>query len=110
MPLLECWLPRLQRDSTPKEDFFLIENPQRSELWETQELRELLEMSGVWKVTCDTGAFGMQINGKDVCKPMTFVGNMPGLDKVLSRRLTQQQRSQCTPIQGDMTRKSQGVS
>ena len=87
--------------------FFLIENPQRSELWETQEIRELLEMSGVWKVTCDTGAFGMQINGKDVCKPMTFVGNMPGLDEVLSRRLTQQQRSQCTPIQGDMTRKSQ---
>jgi hypothetical protein len=98
---------KIAKRQRSKGRFFLIENPRRSELWETQEIRELLEMSGVWKVTCDTGAFGMQINGKDVCKPMTFVGNMPGLDEVLSRRLTQQQRSQCTPIQGDMTRKSQ---
>ena len=79
----------------------------RSEVWETPEMERLKQLPGVWTVTCDSGVFGLMVHGHHVAKPITFIGNIPGLDEQLSRRLLPEQRQQCTPIQGKLTRASQ---
>ncbi|CAL1128378.1 unnamed protein product [Cladocopium goreaui] len=79
----------------------------RSEVWETPEMERLIQLPGVWTVTCDSGVFGLMVHGHHVAKPITFIGNIPGLDEQLSRRLLPEQRQQCTPIQGKLTRASQ---
>ena len=87
--------------------FFFIENPQRSELWAMPEITRLASLHGVYEFTLDSGAFGATINGNPVIKPFKIMTNLPGLDEVLQRRLSQQQRAMCTPIEGAATRQSQ---
>lgn len=87
--------------------FFFIENPQRSELWSMPEIRRLASLHGVYEFVLDSGAFGATIDGKPVIKPFKILTNLPGLDEVLQRRLSQQQRALCTPIEGAATRQSQ---
>lgn len=87
--------------------YFLIENPQRSRLWELQPILDVESMPLVWKTTLDTGAFGAEVHGHRVAKPMTFLGNIPELDEVITRRLSQEERQACTPIEGKLTRPSQ---
>ena len=87
--------------------FFLIENPQRSRLWSLNEIMEIAELPNSWLVTLDTGAFGAKIDDQSIIKPMTFLGNIPELNHKMDRRLDAEERLQCTPIQGKMTRKSQ---
>ena len=114
------WL-ELQKEAQPLLDFamdviyeqmdqnryFLLENPEKSELWSTAEIDTLMCMPGVWQVTLDTGAFGACIDDKPIKKPMTFIGNIPGLEKLMNQRLSQEERQLCTPIQGSMTRRSE---
>ena len=87
--------------------FFWIESPQNSEVWEQDRLQRLLSLPGVWSVVVDAGAFGAQIDGNPIAKPFRIVGNMPGLDEVLDRRLTADERLQCVKVEGSMTRRSQ---
>ena len=64
-------------------------------------------MPGVWSTVLDTGAWGAEIDGQMIIKPMRFVGNIPGLDDVIHKRLSEHERQWCQPIQGTMTKKSQ---
>ena len=95
------WL-ELQKEAQPLLDFamdvineqmdqnryFLQEYPEKLELWSTAEIDTLMCMAGVWQVTLDTGAFGACIDDKPIKKPMTFVGNIPGLEKLMNQRLS----------------------
>ena len=87
--------------------FFLLENPQNSTLWSLPKVQKLLSEPSVWSVVLDSGAWGGEIDGKMIKKPMRFVGNLPGLDEVLHRRLTPIQKMYCTPIEGSMTKRSE---
>lgn len=87
--------------------YFLIENPQRSRLWSLPEILELESLLSVWKTTLDAGAFGAEVHGHHIAKPMTFLGNVPELDGIISQRLTKEERLNCTAIQGKLTRASQ---
>ena len=79
--------------------FFILENPLKSQIWDDEVLLQLQDLPGVWIVVLDTGAFGATINGNKVCKSMKLIGNVPGLDKELGRRLDAQQKELCKPIQ-----------
>ena len=87
--------------------YFLMENPQRSRLWSLPCITDLENMPGTWKTTLDAGAFGATVHQQPVAKPMTFMGNIPDMDNLIHKRLTTEERSHCTPIQGNMTRPSQ---
>ncbi|CAK9109800.1 unnamed protein product, partial [Durusdinium trenchii] len=87
--------------------YFLIENPLRSTLWQEQALQELLALPGVWSTTLDAGAYGAEVDGQPLCKPMRWIGNAPGMDLALHRRLDDLEKQYCIPIQGTITRKSQ---
>ena len=87
--------------------YFLIENPLRSALWKLESIQEVLNLPGVWSVTLDAGAFGAEVDGEPIAKPMRWIGNQPGVDEALGRRLTPLQRQYCTPIEGKLTRPSQ---
>lgn len=87
--------------------FFLIENPLRSRLWQEPALQELLALPGVWSTTLDAGAYGAEVDGQPICKPMRWVGNAPGMDLALHRRLDHLEKQYCTPVQGTLTRRSQ---
>ena len=105
-PLVEfaCEIADLQYN---RNRYFLLENPQRSQLWNLKEVTELSQRPDVWIQYLDTGAFGAQVNGHDIIKTMGFLGNIPGLQDVIGRRLTQEERSQRLPIEGALTRPSQ---
>ena len=85
--------------------FFLLENPQNSTLWSLPKVQRLMSEPTVWTIVLDSGAWGGEVEGKMIEKPMKFVGNLPGLDEVLHRRLTPMQQMYCTPIEGSMTKK-----
>ncbi len=67
----------------------------------------MASLQGVYAFDLDAGAFGAEIDGNPVIKTFRIMTNFPGLDEVLQRRLSQQQRALCTPIQGSATRRSQ---
>ena len=87
--------------------FFIIENPQRSQLWDQEHIVQLQGLPGVWTVTFHAGAFGASVNGNKIIKPMTLIGNVPGLDQELHRLLSTEEKAQCVPIEGKLTRPSQ---
>ena len=87
--------------------FFIIENPLNSEIWEDDIMKQIADLPGVWIVVLDTGAFGATINGHLVKKSMKLIGNVPGLERELDRRLGPEERALCTPIQGSLTKPSQ---
>ena len=87
--------------------FFFIENPERSELWNKAEIKKLSDMQGVFSFVLDSGCFGAEIDGERIAKPFKILTNFEGLDEVLHRRLTSDERRGCTPIQGALTSKSQ---
>ena len=105
-PLLKL-AASLAKEQHANHRFFLIENPQNSELWEQPEIRDLERLPGVWKVTCLAGAFKAQVQGKPIRKPFTFLGNLPGLEQALQRTMTKEELDMCVPIQGSMTKPSQ---
>ncbi|CAK9010797.1 unnamed protein product [Durusdinium trenchii] len=87
--------------------YFLLENPQGSQLWNLEEVTDLLGLRGVWTTDLDCGAYGAEVDGQPIAKPMRWAGNQPGLHEQLNRRLTPLQKMYCTPIQGKLTRRSQ---
>ena len=87
--------------------YFLIENPQRSKLWTLPCVEKLLSLPGVWSTVLDAGAFGAEIDGDPIAKPMRWIGNQAGLDEALTRRLTPLEKAYCKPVEGSMTRRSQ---
>lgn len=50
--------------------FFLLENPERSRLWLLEAVVQLLNMPGVWSIVLDAGAWGAEIDGQMIIKPM----------------------------------------
>lgn len=90
--------------------FFLIENPPGSRLWSLEPMLPMLQILGLpdtWSAILDTGAWGAEIDGQMIAKPMRFVGNLPELDEIIGKRLTPEQRQWCQKVEGTMTRKSQ---
>ena len=87
--------------------YFLIENPERSELWSMPDMVRLASMDGVYSFSLDAGAFGATIKGKPVIKTFKLLTNLPDLDQALLRRLAPEDRALCTPIEGSATRASQ---
>ena len=83
--------------------YFLVENPVNSRLWTLQPIKTILSWPDVWTSTLDTGAFGAEVDGHMIAKPMMFMGNVPGLAQVINKRLTPEQKLYCTPIQGRLT-------
>ena len=83
--------------------YFLVENPLKSKLWTLQLIQKVMSWPNVWTSTPDTGAFGAEIDGHMIAKPMMFMGNVPGLGQVINKRLTPEQKVYCTPIQGKLT-------
>ena len=98
---------KVAREQLAQGRYFLIENPLRSDLWALDEVQALLQEPGVWSTTLDAGAFGAEINGDPIIKTMRWIGNQPGLDQALHRRLSPLERQYCKPIEGKMTRPSQ---
>lgn len=87
--------------------FFLIENPERSELWSMPDMVRLASLPGVYAFSLDAGAFGAFIDGNPVIKTFRLLTNLPDLDQKLQRRLSPEERAQCKPIEGAATRASQ---
>ena len=87
--------------------FFLLENPLKSELWQQTQVVRLASLPGVYSFVLDSGAFGGQVQGHDIIKPFKIMTDFPGLRDVLERRLTPEERSNCTPIEGSLTSGSQ---
>ena len=83
--------------------YFLVENPLKSRLWTLQPIQKVMSWPNVWTSTLDTGAFGAEIDGHMIAKPMMFMGNVPGLGQVINKRLTPEQKVYCTPVQGKLT-------
>ena len=87
---------------------FLIENPQRSRLWEQEELLNLANLPGTTMGHAHLGAFGMETSdGQPVVKPIGVLTNMPGLAERLSVQLSATDRQYCTPIRGTEKKRSQ---
>ena len=105
-PLLDFTSSMANRQADPGRYFF-VENPERSELWQTPQMIKLMARAGVFTFVLDAGAFGATIDGKLVIKPLRIVTNFPGLDEVLQRRLSQAEKVSCQPIEGSATKKSQ---
>ena len=59
--------------------FFMIENPESSQLWNTEILVKLQEMSGVHKSVVHMCAYGLKdpASGLPMKKPMTLLHNIP---------------------------------
>jgi len=55
----------------------------------------------------DTGAWGAEVDCQMIAKPMRFIGNMPGLEGVIYKRLTPDQKQWCQKIEGNLMKKSQ---
>ena len=87
--------------------YFLLEDPQKSRIWSLQPVQDLLSLPGVWSVVLDTGVWGAEVDGQMIAKPMRFIGNMPGLEDVIYKRLTPDQKQWCQKIEGNLTKKSQ---
>ncbi|CAL1170840.1 unnamed protein product, partial [Cladocopium goreaui] len=49
----------------------------------------------------------LEVQGKPIRKPFTFLGNLPGLEQALQRTMTKEELDMCVPIQGSMTKPSQ---
>ena len=87
---------------------FFIDNPQRSRLWEQDEIKELINMPGSTMGHAHLGAFGSEtLDGQPVIKPIGILTNLPGLAERLSVKLSAVDRQYCEPIQGAETKRLQ---
>ena len=73
--------------------YFLVENPVNSRLWTLQPVKTVLSWPNVWTSTLDTGAFGAEIDGRMIAKPMMFMGNVPGLGQIINKKWLQNRSS-----------------
>ena len=88
--------------------FFILENPQRAEVWNKPQIEKLRQLPGVWDIVVDAGAYGAtNTSGEPIQKPFRFIGNMPGMDETLQRRLSPHEKALCIPVEGRHTRASQ---
>ena len=70
--------------------FFTIENPHTSYVWHMKQIKDLINASHATVVTLDQCAYGLKIPGNDgmlglAKKGTTFMGNLPGLNKLCLR-------------------------
>ena len=106
-PLLDI-VTKIATEQHQSGRYFLIENPQNSELWDTPQMQRLAALPGVWTVVIHAGSFGAQIDGHLIRKAFKFMGNCAPLHEDLRhRRLSPLQVQECTPIQGSLNKKSQ---
>ena len=106
-PLLDI-VTKIATEQHQSGRYFLIENPQNSELWDTPQMQRLAALPGVWTVVIHAGSFGAQIDGHLIRKAFKFMGNCAPLHEDLRhRRLSPLQVQERTPIQGSLNKKSQ---
>ncbi|CAK9008829.1 unnamed protein product [Durusdinium trenchii] len=88
--------------------YWLIENPERSRLWQEAALSRLLQRPSSQIVTCHAGAYGaLNSKGAMIRKGHNFAGNCPLVLAHLQKKLSQEQQRLCTPLEGRETSLSQ---
>ena len=75
-------------DQHRKSKYFLIENPQRSDLWRLPSTQRLLRQEGVTTLTIDQCMYGLvdKQTGERIKKTTTFLTNIPNASRWLSTR------------------------
>ena len=59
--------------------YFIIENPETSQIWNTEPMSDIANMKGVHRSTVHTCAYGLKdpVSGMPMKKPMSFLHNIP---------------------------------
>ena len=88
--------------------YFLLENPLTSRVWLEPEVQHLLSLPGVTCVDCHGGAYGqVDSKGNLIKKSFRFAGNCPRVLNKLCRKLSADELSSCTPLEGKETKLSE---
>lgn len=90
-----CW------QQIEQENFFIMENPDRSRIWDLPEIQELINRDDVYVVRGHSGAYGgTNSNGDPIKKTYQWITNSKELADAVSRKLTQEQLQECVPLIG----------
>ena len=85
-------------------NYFLLENPLTSRLWQEPEVQDLMKLPGVFQSECHGGAYGqVDSKGNLVRKGFRFVGNCRWVLERFCRKLSVEQLSECKPLEGKET-------
>lgn len=96
------------REQTRQGRYWLLENPQGSDLWKEPRVAEQLEAFNATAVIAESGAFGgTNSKGQRILKRYQFASNHEWLVEPLAKRLTPEERKQCVPLEGKETTYSQ---
>ena len=88
-------------------NFFALENPAGSRLWEQASVMNLTTRDDVYVVRCHSGAYGAtNSRGELIKKTFQWLTNSGELAEALSRKLSTQELMYCAPISGSETRRS----
>ena len=106
--------PRLRKlcswmdETAERGGFYILENPQKSRLWEEECMQELINKHNGFIKDIDGGAYGQSNQeGDPVRKTFRFVTNSKHVANLLDKRLTAEEKNMCVPIQGRETKESQ---
>ena len=99
--------PRLRKlcswmdETAERGGFYILENPQKSRVWEEECVQELINKHNGFVKDIDGGAYG-QINheGDPVCKTFRFGTNSKHVANLLDKRLTAEEKNMCVPNSG----------
>ena len=101
---LGCDLAEKQMD---EDRLFLGETPLRSAIWDEPRVVRLRNRPDVIEVECDAGAYGAEtVTGEPIAKPHRFITNSPILARLLSLKLTPEQKMYTTKVEGRHTKAS----
>ncbi|CAJ1337274.1 unnamed protein product, partial [Effrenium voratum] len=85
--------------------YFVLENPQKSRIWEQAAVERLLDHPGVGTSVFHDGAYGSENSKMEpVIKAFKIASNC---NEILEAMLSKEQQHYCTPIEGSETRGSQ---
>lgn len=81
--------------------YYLLENPERSRIWNEDAMIEMLNKTGGVIVKCDSGAYGAtNSKGNMIKKGFSFASNDPRLLRYLTKVLSADERQLCVPLEG----------
>ena len=88
-------------------NFFLLENPQASRIWELPEIQRLSMRDDVFLVQGHAGAYGgVNSKGDLIKKTFQWLTNSKEIADAVSRKLSPQELESCVPLQGKEVRLS----
>ncbi|CAJ1448531.1 unnamed protein product [Effrenium voratum] len=88
-------------------NYFLLENPARSRIWELPRMQELAARDDVFIVQGHSGAYGgVNSQGLMIKKTFQWMTNSRDIADAVSRKLDETQLQYCTPLQGADVRQS----